>query len=42
MKIYLKDGKIERAEYTYHTILQKTLLEAFVEIEKISKDKVEN
>lgn len=39
MKIYLKDGKIERTEYTYHTILQKTLLEAFAEIEKISKDK---
>lgn len=39
MKIYSKEKQIEKIEYKYHTILQKNMLDAFSEIEKISKDK---
>jgi len=39
MKIYSKEKEIQKTEYTYHTILQKDLLEAFNDIEKISKQK---
>lgn len=39
MKIYCKEGTEKGVEYSYHKVLEKNMLEAFDEIEKISKDK---